>query len=379
MSEPPSQSPGLQGLPEETLCPSCGNFVGAYVRCPYCGAEHRRRMSIRFFRIFSMVVSLGGVFLIWLAARGIESPLIKVRDIQPLNAFAYVRVEGEVTRSSSYADGGVSFTVDDGTGTIQVRAYGETGKEMAAAGRVPSAGDRVTAEGTLNFRGGHFTMIVNLPEKVHVRRVDAPTLAIASLGQEHIERKVKVQGTVTGALEFGKGTTYTLSDGVGTIDVVLWHTRRDIFGDRLRLLEPGRQVSVQGRLGEYRGKLQITLDFPGDLREAGPPAAPAAAPASAMAKIGDISRETLKREVVIAGTVVGLRSFSRGTALELADPTGKVEVVVWDSLRRDLPRADDLLKEGAILRVRGIVGEYRDRLQVVPKSAAGIEETTIAE
>jgi len=199
--------------PEETICPSCGKFVGAYTRCPYCGSEHKLRMSIRFFRGFALIVSIGGVFLIWLAARGVKAPLIKVKDIGPMQSFAYVRVDGQNTRTRTYDDGGVGFWVDDGTGVINVRAYADTGKELVAQGRLPGPGDKVSAEGTLNFREDRVTMIVNAPEKVTVERVVPTVVAIQKLGEGDVGRKVMVEGKIVRTRTFPKGTSAALYDG----------------------------------------------------------------------------------------------------------------------------------------------------------------------
>lgn len=384
MSTTSAPTPTLRDYPAETICPSCGKFVGAYTRCPYCGCEHKHRISIRFFRIFSIVISLGGIFLIWLAARGINAPLIKIKEISPLQSFAYVRIEGEVTRTSTYSDGGVSFVVEDTTGSLQVRAYADTGKMLLKENRVPSAGDRVSVEGTINFREDRgASMIVNVPEKVTIERVVPAAVRIADIGEKVIGRKALIEGRIIATRTFPKGSSVTVSDGTGTIEVVVWDSSRALFGEKEKLLAEGRSVSVQGKVGKYKDTLQIVLDFPGDIKERehaleapGAKPGPGANAGVGFQKtdIGDLNRGKTDQPVEITGKVTGLRRSSKGTALELADPTGSVDVFVWDTLRDRMPRASEVMAVGTMLKVRGVVGEYRDKLQVVPRSADQVEE-----
>jgi len=366
------------GFPEETVCASCGKFVGAYPRCPYCGEKHERRMSIRFFRFFALAFSLGGVFLIWLAARGINAPLIKIKDIGPTHNFAYVRIEGENTRSRIYDDGSVAFYVDDGTETMMVRAYREVGRQLVEEGRLPGAGDRVSVEGTLNLREEFVMMIVNVPEKVRVVRVEPESTAIVNIDDSYLDHKVLMEGKIVATRKFNKGGSLTLHDGTGSLEVVIWDSNRKAFGEKERLLEEGRNVRLSGKVGKYRDKMQISLDFPGDIQELErdvklPESVSISSPGTRRnvekMDIGAIGRDRLNQWVEITGKVEDLRKFSVGRGLKLVDPTGSVEVVVWDSIAAQIPAADRLFQVGSFLRVEGVVGEYQNQLQVVPKSS----------
>ncbi len=272
MKEKTAPTPTIRDFPEETICPSCGKFVGAYTRCPYCGAEHKHRISIRFFRIFSITVAVVGLFLIWLAARGINAPLIKVKDIQPLHSFAYVRVEGENARTSTYDDGGMSFDVDDGTGTLRVQAYADTGKDLAKMGRVPDPGDRVSAEGTLQFTGDRVKLIVNAPEKVKVERVQlkplkAAVVKIVEITPEKKGTEVAIIGKVTKIANIGKGTKLEIVDPSGSIDVVVWDSIRGRVTAPGVTLAEGKFLKVRGHVGEFQGKLQVVPKASGRVEE----------------------------------------------------------------------------------------------------------------
>lgn len=366
----------LRDYPEETICPSCGKFVGAYARCPYCGTKHTRRISIRFFRLFSLVMAVVGVLLVWLAARGIQAPLIKIDEIMPTMAFAYVRVDGDVVNTRIYDDGGVSFRVDDGTGRLLVRAYDDIGKMLIEEDRVPSPGDSVSAEGTLQLREDFVQMIVNVPEKIGITRAPAREMSIAGLDDGKIGEKVILSGTVGGERTFSKGSSITISDGTGSIDVVIWDSIRNRFGRKEELLQPGRSVTVRGTLKEYENKLQLYIDYPGDItgkgdRNTGPAAPSAPKTAKTGAKkidIDEVTRDRINQPAEIVGQVSKISTFPKGRKIQLTDPTGSVEVVIWNSVFDRIPDSADLIKEGVFLKVTGRVGEYHGTIQVLPRS-----------
>jgi DNA/RNA endonuclease YhcR with UshA esterase domain len=370
--------------PKETLCPSCGKFIGAYARCPYCGTKAEHRMSIRFFRFFAIAMSLGGVFVIWLVAYGVNAPLVKVDEIGPTYNFGIVRVEGKVDRTSIPPWGGLDFSVDDGTGVIRVRAYQDMAKKIIDAGRFPSEGDVVSVEGTLRLSGASRLpmMVVNVPEKIRVisSAPEAPSVSISSLSRDKLNERIRVEGKFTGVRTFEKGTALTLDDGTGTLEIVVWNSDRSRLGAKEKLLSENSLVSIQGKLGEYRDKLQIVLKSPKDIKEiegisepqtrvSSPPAQEAPA-----VTIASLNKNQLGRQVHLEGKFTEIRKFSKGTAFTLDDGTGTIEIIVWDSDRSALGDKEKLLTQGKRISIKGKLSEYRDKLQIILNSAKNIEE-----
>jgi len=70
-----------KALLDEVLCPGCGKFVGAYEKCPYCGTEMKKRMSIIFFKRAALVLAFGGLALLWFTATKMQPPLIRIGDV----------------------------------------------------------------------------------------------------------------------------------------------------------------------------------------------------------------------------------------------------------------------------------------------------------
>ncbi len=378
-----SENEFKRDYPKETLCPSCGKFIGSWVRCPYCGTKAARRTSIRFFRIFSIAMSLGGVFIIWLVARGVDAPLIEVANIGPTYNFGIVRVEGAVNRARISDWGSLDFEVDDGTGKIRVRAYKGMAERIVAARRFPSDGDKVSVEGTLRLGGASPLplMVVNIPEKIRILSSPPPASlsSISSLSKDQLGERVRLDGKITGVRDFGKGTAITLGDGTGSLEIVIWNSDKKRLGAKEKLLEEGRYLSIQGALGEYRDKLQIVLKAARDIEEmqnipeklrALSLSAPAAE--TGPSSISSLSREQLGNKVRLEGEITEIRKFSKGTGITLDDGTGTLEFIVWNGDRSSLGEKEKLLEKGRRVSIQGKLSEYRDKLQVILKSKENI-------
>ena len=85
-----------KALLDEVLCPGCGKFVGAYEKCPYCGTEMKKRISIIFFKRAALVIAFGGLALLWFTAVKMKPPLIHVSDINARYNNAVVEIKGMV-------------------------------------------------------------------------------------------------------------------------------------------------------------------------------------------------------------------------------------------------------------------------------------------
>jgi hypothetical protein len=148
-----SRSDGEQGF-----CPSCRRSIGPEQTCPFCDADAPPALRFRVLR--RMALSLGGVGLcfLYLMALRRETPDIRIGGITPRMNFASVRVSGRVPREPylSRRDGQVqylSFTVDDGTGSLRVSASGELARALVAGRLLPTRGSTVQVAGSLRVGG----------------------------------------------------------------------------------------------------------------------------------------------------------------------------------------------------------------------------------
>ncbi len=82
------------------------------------------------------------------------------------------------------------------------------------------------------------------------RAVAVSSISAADQGQVRV-----VQGTLGAPRALRGGVVYALSDGTGSIDLVLWESIIPV--EVLESLAEGVQVAATGVVGEYEGKLQI--------------------------------------------------------------------------------------------------------------------------
>ena len=83
------------------------------------------------------------------------------------------------------------------------------------------------------------------------KAVPVSAITAAELGQSRV-----VKGTLGAPHALRGGVSYALTDGTGTIDLVLWESV--VPAEVLDALAEGVQVAAAGEVKEYEGKLQIT-------------------------------------------------------------------------------------------------------------------------
>ena len=248
--------------PEETLCPSCGKFVGAYEKCPYCGTELKKRMSIIFFKRAALVVALGGLFLLWLTATKLKPHLIKINEISPMYNNAVVEIRGKVISTKMKKKDDISFLVDDGTGELKCQAFRGRAK-MRKTGNLPHAGDTVSVIGQINITDKWGTsMMINVPSNVKVTPAKAEKVTIGEITTEDKNKLVDVIGEIVYVRKSRGNIFLSIGDTTGRIDVPLWKSdlrrvkNRSLIGE---LSTKGKEIRVIGSVGEYRGKPQIQV------------------------------------------------------------------------------------------------------------------------
>ncbi len=365
-------------------CPSCGAFVGALPRCPRCGARPDGRASLKVFRLAAVLLATAGLGILLLMARHREIPLVEVVEITQTMNFAYVRVAGHVVgeprvyRQAGLVDG-VRFTIDDGTGRIQVRATGKRARQLVDGGRMPRSGDEAELAGSLNVSAADPAIWLQVPEHLQVRRLEANTLRTAEVIAADEGRAVRVTGTVSRVRAPRPGTRapwiVTLRDGGGSLNAVFFGAVYDDLPNKDALVA-GAAVAARGTVGIYRDEVQLNIGAAADLVLLPPGAAPAPPPDARPAGAAEPAAPPLPPSAVdaalagetvrVRGAVASLRTPREGSrapwTLTLSDGEGSVPVVFWESVagRLDL----DALREGATVEVTAPVSLYRGAVQV---------------
>jgi DNA/RNA endonuclease YhcR with UshA esterase domain len=249
----------IREFPAETLCPSCGKFVGAYEKCPYCGTEIKKRMSIVFFKRAALVLAIGGLFLLWLTATRMQPPLIHISEITPRYNNAVVEVKGKVVNTRMGKKDDITFFVDDGTDELKVQAF-RGRKVMKDSGNLPRVGDMVSVVGTIQLTEKFGTsLMINIPSKVKVIPATPEKVTIGEITVEDKNKIVKVTGEIVSVRTFKGHRFLLIGDATGLIEVPLFKSDLEKVKDTERISTVGKEISVVGNVGEYHGKPQIMV------------------------------------------------------------------------------------------------------------------------
>ncbi len=249
----------IREFPEETLCPSCGKFVGAYEKCPYCGTELKKRMSIIFFKRAALVLAIGGLALLWFTATKIKIPIVRIGNINARMNNAVVEVRGKVVKVSMTGRDGVAFDVDDGSEQVRAQAFRGLSK-MRALGNVPQVGDEVSVVGSIQMTEKYGTsLMINIPSRVKVIPAVFEKVTIDKVTLANKNKAVEVVGEII-AVKRIKGTTIlVIGDVTGTTDVPLFKSDLDRIKDIERVTGIGNEIRVAGSVDAFNGRPQVKV------------------------------------------------------------------------------------------------------------------------
>ncbi|TPX68549.1 hypothetical protein SpCBS45565_g02993 [Spizellomyces sp. 'palustris'] len=87
-----------------------------------------------------------------------------------------------------------------------------------------------------------------------------PEIADVYLYNNHPLRKVEVTGIIVGKEESASFVLYTVDDGTGLVPCISWFPRTERFLVDRKTLLLGTLVRIAGRVSDYRGQRQITVN-----------------------------------------------------------------------------------------------------------------------
>jgi DNA/RNA endonuclease YhcR with UshA esterase domain len=356
-------------------CPSCGRFVGPYERCPYCGAELKRRLVIRLFKYGSLVLAVAGVALLLLMARQSSAPVVEIGRLAGTMNYAHVRIEGTVTRQPVYDPeaGTLRLWVSDGTGEMMVMAYRSEAEWLRTEGQVPVMGDGVALEGTLRIREEFPYLALDVPQHTEIRAAKAVELPIGQVDPGRLYERVTVRGMIRDDRTPYEGLRLlTLRDASGEIDVAL-DSEAAVLAGPWPEVHVGQPVQVTGAVDVYRGTPQIAVGRGSDLA-----VLDEAIVLALERPIGELGAAALGDLVTVEGILAQMQPFSAGVKGTLEDGSGTATLLLWQDLYDSLPDREALV-EGVAVRVLGELAEYRGELEIVPELTSDIAVVALAE
>ncbi len=351
-------------LSEETVCPSCGRFVGAYEKCPYCAATLHKRMSLLIWKRIAVGGTVLGLLIMWFAATKMDPTRIQIGEIQETYNNAQVTIRGTVVDRRLDSDrGSISITIADETGAIGARSFSALPK-FRELGNVPKVGDRIETVGTIQISAVYGTSLnLDLPERLKIEEAPPPTRTdISRLREADVYTRVTVTGMVKHPTRFGRAT---ITDRVN--DLVVSLDPRNL-GEEIPEFKTGDGVEVTGVIISGVEGYTIT---PADVADIRPYEIDITIPRMA---IEDISMANLGDLVEVEGTVVSFTAFrTGGGSATITDNTGRIIVgPLFASIFDNIPDNHKLRTTGTRVRVQGTIAQFRGELQVGPGSAANV-------
>ena len=224
----------------------------------YHGLKEQKRLDVSRLKYLSLLISVIGVAILLMVAQTAQAPLTKVNDVYGnyLMNYAVVRINGTVVSvpyvSSTGGRLSITFTVDDGTGQIDVRVYSPLAEEMIAKNLVPFPGDNVTAEVQLRVRETYtYAILQHLEGLKFVSKVySSRPEKVSSLTPEMANLYVAVEGIVTRVSNISSGLLLTVDTGESRVAVLV--PRVLLVGNNITL-KTGDTVYAPGIVHLYRG------------------------------------------------------------------------------------------------------------------------------
>jgi DNA/RNA endonuclease YhcR with UshA esterase domain len=203
-------------------------------------------------------------------SRGRLSEPLSIASISGAQDGQTVKVRGRVVSVRAPAAGTkqpFSLVLRDGAATLRATYWSSADDVIAVK---PAVGALFEIEGVvevyqdkpqLKVESGYKVVQVEAAPAATAVAPAAPAaeapapVAISAIAAADKGQIRAAQGTLGAPRALGKGTAYALTDGSGTIDLILWDS---IIPAEVRAaLREGLQVSAVGVVGEYDGKLQL--------------------------------------------------------------------------------------------------------------------------
>jgi DNA/RNA endonuclease YhcR with UshA esterase domain len=348
-----------------SACPSCGRDPGPNDICPYCGADLKHRIRIRNFGIASIVVAVLGLIVLYVFATHAPIAQVKIRDVESSFNYAYVQIDGQVSRGPNYnADSkSLTFFVRDETGELMVSAFRSAADEMIAADKVPAPGDIVSVQGTLRVRESVPSLSIESPQALTLQRVteNPPTRDIGSITSADALKGVTLRGVVRAVkIPYDGLKLITLRDATGSIDVAVSADMENLLG-AAPAIEVGQAAQAVGSVTLFDTTPQLTLNRGSELKVLDQAIA-IAPPIS----IGDLVETDAGRFVQVSGVVDKISPFSAGVRVSLIDQSQHIDVLFWQNFWDGLSISSQITP-GAQISVQGEVNAFRGKLEIVPE------------
>ena len=131
---------------------------------------------------------------------------------------------------------------------------------MRQTGNTPHVGDQVAVVGSIQLTDKYGTsLMINIPEKVKVTPAKAEKVLLERITLDRKGALVEATGEIVIARRSGDDIFLTIGDATGLVEVPLFGRTIRYAKNKERFSTVGREITVIGTIGEYRGRPQITI------------------------------------------------------------------------------------------------------------------------
>ncbi|RLD11996.1 MAG: hypothetical protein DRI44_02290 [Chlamydiae bacterium] len=265
-------------------CPSCGRFVGAHDRCPYCGTGLQKRVSLKSLRYISLIVAIVGLVCLQLMAMSRETPAKEISSITPAMNFAYIKVKGIATRPMKYYRTGDKVSscyiyLKDKTGIMRVTAFRQVAEKLYNKDIYIVAGDEVEVSGKIRVvEGDKISMTLEVPDHLKIKHKDygkpqntaakskvnhkKQIIKLSDISANDVGNNVLVEAIISEfskPREGSKAPYRLIIEQEGTkLPVIFWQNTFSRIAMPEKLVS-GSKVQVEATVGQYRDKIQLRL------------------------------------------------------------------------------------------------------------------------
>ena len=367
-------------------CPSCGRFVGAHDRCPYCGTGLKKRISLKSLRITSLLVAIIGLVCLHLMAMNRETPAKEISSITPSMNFAYITIKGIATRPLKYYrddDDKVSscyIYVKDKTGSMRIVAYRQVAEKLFNNDVYINKGDDVEVSGKIKVvEGDKVSMMLEVPEHLKIKHKNyakptalAEKVSVKKLSDvtlNDVGTEVTVEAVITKFIKPREGSRapYKIiieQEGV-TLPVVFWQSVYNHISAPEKITT-GTKIRAKVNVAQYREKLQLKLKRSSDLivLKAGSGDVKVTKKTIKTLTANEAVEQAKGTKLKVTGKVIDVfipgENSRAPNKIYLETSDGKIPIVFWSS-RVQLPKMPSV---GAEIEATVTVGEYKGNKQL---------------
>jgi hypothetical protein len=364
---------------EEQICPYCGKPTGKLEVCTNCGADLGKRTTLKIALVIGCMIFAVGASFIWqiITIKVLpEVPKVTLTAIGEINEgydYAYVWIEGTVSGGPRYRappNVRLDFSVDDGTGKIDVRVYSEQAQKIVDENKMPAVGDVVKLFGRARVdpqRGRWITL--DSAEKFELKRPEPMLKTIHEVVRDFPEtlyERVIIENVVVINLRpLASADVYTLRDEVTGHEISMYvHRGLENLAEEIPPIKKlMSRLTVTAGVGEWDEKPQLVLNSFKDIENLGRNPLPSLIPlenidehvdnlVGIQGKIvfAELTHIKTKEDEIYRIYKLWLNNFNEDT----------VEVRIWGSTYDLIPKENrDQLRRGTVLKLYGKVStEY---------------------